>query len=108
MPDVTPPLSDEFGRVLVLLEDIRAQNKATIEAVESGRRETSLEIQRLEARLTARIEILEAVVRHHSEELRGIRLELTALKATVNNLESKVDRLLALEARVTAIERRGA
>lgn len=108
MPDVTPSSSDDFGRILVLLEDIRAQNKATIEAVEAGRRESSLEIQRLEARLTARIEILEAVVRHHSEELRGIRSELASLKATVATVETKVDRLLALEVRVTALERRGA
>jgi DNA repair ATPase RecN len=106
MPDVTPS-SEEFGRVLVLLEDIRAQNKATIEAVEAGRREISLEIQRLEARLTSRIEILEAVVRHHSEELRGLRSELASLKAAVMSLDAKVDRLLALEARVSALERRG-
>src|SRR5688572_26867942 len=107
MPDVMPPSSDELGRVLILLEDIRAQNKMTIEAVEAGRRETSLEIQRLEARLTSRIEILEAVVRHHSEELRGIRSELVlvksdlaSLKATVIGLDAKVEKLLSLEARV--------
>ncbi len=50
MADVMPQTSDDFGRVLVLLEDIRAQNKATLEAVDAGRRETSLQIQQLEAR----------------------------------------------------------
>jgi len=54
----------------ILLEDIRAQNRATIEAVLSTRQalEAKMDAQRLE--LLNRIEALEAAVRINSQEIR--------------------------------------
>jgi hypothetical protein len=92
---------DEIGQVRIVLEQIRAENRLAGETADKLGRQQSLELRSLEARLGGRLEILEAVARSHSEELRGIRSD-------ISGLDGKVDKLLALEPRVTALERREA
>src|SRR5688572_627134 len=55
------------SRFLVLLEQIEAQNRATIEAVFGVERRLTEKIDQLEQRLTLRIEALEIAVRKNSE-----------------------------------------
>jgi chromosome segregation ATPase len=162
---------DEIGHIRIMLEQMRAENRLAGETADKLGRQQSLELRSVEARLSGRLEILEAVVRSHSEELRGIRSDISGtktdiagikadsadlrtdiaglkvdsadlrtdiaglkadsvglrtdvaglkadsagirtdvagLKATVIGLDGKVDKLLALETRVTALERRQA
>jgi hypothetical protein len=82
----------------VVLEDIRAQNKVVLEAVQGLGHEFKRDIATLQVELVQRIERLEDAVRENSREIRAIK----------EALASKVDAasLAALELRVAALERR--
>ncbi len=117
----------------MLLEEIRSQNRATIEAVEAQGVYLGARIDALRDSLTPRIEALEGAVREHSEEIRrlaervqrlevrmdrvearqnGFEDELRAVRAGLARVEAKldtradVDALRDLDRRVTILERR--
>jgi chromosome segregation ATPase len=75
--------------VAILLEEIRSQNRATIEAVQAAQQTTDLHFGQLEARLTARIEVLEAVVRSNGTDIKDLKGDVNILKGDVGEL--KVD-----------------
>jgi hypothetical protein len=124
-PRSRPPSATKLGRIEVLLEDMRAQNRATIEAVLSTRQalEAKLDAQRLE--LLGRIEALEVAVRMNSEDIRrnsadirqnsadirqntaDIRQNTADIQRVLEKLDGKVDavELARLEQRVAALER---
>jgi hypothetical protein len=83
---------DDLGQIRILLEDMRAQNTRTAEAVEAVGRQNGLDLRALEERLGGRLDILEVICRSHAAELR--------------RLDGKVDKLVSLDARVTGLERR--
>jgi hypothetical protein len=80
--------------VLVILEEIRSQNRATIEAVEASRTEIKHELQQAREQTNARFEVLEAAVRQNSVDLR--------------HLTARMDSFKRIEERVAALERRRA
>ncbi len=86
-------LLDGFHRNNVLLEEIRAQNRATIEAVHSEvgllRREMNERFERVEVRL----DVLEAVVRQHSKDIQELKRDVAELKGDVAELKRDVAEL---------------
>ncbi len=96
----------------ILLERIESQMQFVIEAV-TGMQETfDVKLSALEERLTARIGILEDVVRKNSEDIRknsedirSLRLELAGLRQDFERRQEP-GRLQALEKRVSRIERK--
>jgi polyhydroxyalkanoate synthesis regulator phasin len=84
------PSTSPTGRMMLMLEEIRAQNAATIDAVHALGRELRADISRLETRVST----LEAAFRYLSGEV-------TALKAEVGGLRSEVG---ALKAEVAALK----
>jgi hypothetical protein len=99
-------------RTNVLLEDIRAQNRATYEAlsgqIEGLERRMGARFDRLEERVT----LLENVVRKLHEEVRQLRADVDLLRVDVNQLRADFDnraelsRLDVLERRVASLEKR--
>ena len=74
----------------IILEEIRSQNRATIEAVEANRRVLEQKIDRFDQDGRTRDGLLELALRSLREDLR--------------RTDAKVDRLAGLDARVTALE----
>jgi hypothetical protein len=92
----------------IILEKIEAQNRMTIEAVNT--RADALE-RKLDDELSGvkeKLDTLETVVRSHSQELRTHGEDLRVLRAGLERVEAKVDKLTPLEERVAALEKRSA
>jgi chromosome segregation ATPase len=84
---------EQFRYLGAVLEDVRSQNRATIEAVLGQRQETKRLIEDLESRITPRLDVLESVVREHSGMLQAHGHALDGLNQKVDRLEQKVDKL---------------
>ena len=103
----------------IILEDIRSQNRATIEAVEASRVEMNARIGHNHEETNARLTVVEAAIRGVAGDVRDLKADVQTLKADVTVLktdvaglktdlrrvEHKVDGLGPLGARVTALER---
>jgi prophage DNA circulation protein len=96
----------------VILEDIRSQNRATIEAVEASRVEMNARFDQGQEQTVARFTVVEAAIRNVTNDVRELKTDVKILKTDVAGLqtdlrrvEGKVDGLSSLEARVTALER---
>ena len=107
MPGKKPPPAWE-----VILEDIRSQNRATIEAVWSVRDELKREIAERQELTDARLQTLESAVRQNSTDVltlqgdvRNLQRDVHNLADKVEHLDEKVDTLSGLEARVSTLER---
>ena len=103
----------------VILEDIRSQNRATIEAVEASRVEMNARFDHEHKATDARFTVVEAAVRSVASDVRelktdvqilktdvvGLKTDVAGLKTDLRRVEGKVDGLSPLEARVTVLER---
>ncbi len=115
----------ESGPVLVILEEIRSQNRATLEAVEAHRGEFRREIQELRSATRADVDVLKSAARELVSDvavlgsaLQGVAADLQQLKTDLAGLREQVartdavitadyrERLERLERRIEAIERR--
>jgi predicted RNase H-like nuclease (RuvC/YqgF family) len=118
----------------ILLEDIRSQNRATIEAVLTAGERTNARIDRVEQEMREGFTLLGVAVRQNSSDIRELKRDVSELKRDVSELKqdvsglkqdvsglktdvarltvemsvvsSKVDRLVPLEQRVIALENR--
>jgi len=95
-----PPTSKAPPWVMIL-EEMRSQNRATIEAVEASRVALAQRIDRLERDSKDRSTILELAVRE-------LRHDVQQLQCDVRGFAEKVEALARIEKRVAAIERRTA
>jgi len=100
-----PPGSTPASRVAILLEDIQAQVRLTMEAVTGFRAEFRTEINALRSELSQRIDVLEMAVRQNSQDIRQLSAEIRSMR---EQLERKADHeaLLRLQSRVEVVERR--
>ena len=120
--DALSPLDTPLGRIELLLEDMRSQNGATLEAVLAARRETNERFSELDGRLSGRIDILALAVRANSEASRRVEQKLgedirkngedirkngEAIQRVELKLDRKVDAesVRDLSARVVRLER---
>ncbi len=83
----------------VILEDIRSQNRATIEAVVATREALEAKIDQVDRNSQARDAVLEAAVRQNSKDIRKNSEDIRVLT-------TRVDALGPLDQRVSALERR--
>jgi hypothetical protein len=105
MPKKTPRPPEPPWKVI--LEDIRSQNRATLEAVESFEGRYARDRARDRARTDGRFDVIENVLREHSRDIREIKTDVAAIKTDLRRVDGKVDHLSALEPRVVALERSG-
>jgi chromosome segregation ATPase len=110
----------------VILEDIRSQNRATIEAVEASRAEMNARFDQKQEAVDARFTVVEGAIRGVASDVNELKIDVKMLKTDVSSLktdvaslktdvaglktdvrrvEGKVDGLGPLEARVAALER---
>ena len=96
----------------VLLEQLQSQMLVVLEGLTSFRAELKSDVATLREELSARISILEEVVRKNSEEIRKNSADIRDLREEVARLRhdfehrSDVERIGALERRVAAMEAR--
>lgn len=116
-PSAAPPSASKRGRLEILLEEIRSQNEATIDAVHALGRELRQEFRDEIGRLEQRLATVEAVVRQNSidiqknsADIQKNSADIRALREAVERLEQRAEgfadhaRLEALERRVAALE----
>ena len=89
----------------VILEDIRSQNRATLEAVQSSHLSLQGQIAEVDQRLGGRLTLVEGAVRQNSADIRELKSDVAELKSDVRRVEGKVDGLGPLEQRVATLER---
>ena len=133
-PKDKPPSASLRGQLALLREDMRSQNRLTIEAVESTSQRLEQKIDQVQTDLGQRIDVLTMVVQSHSQTLaqhgqtlaqhsqtlaqHGQTLAqhsqtlaehgqtLAEHGQTLRRIESKVDTLVDLDRRVTVLERK--
>lgn len=96
-----PPTDPSGPAWLVILEDIRSQNRLTIETVEARHDEMRRELQNFRGEVRADMSVLRTIVQGQSIDIRD-------LKTGLARVETKVDQLGSIEARVATLERRRA
>ena len=99
-PSATAP-----GRIELLLEDMRDQNRATLEAVMMLGDEMRGEIGTLRRELCARLDVVEAVVREHSADVRDLRNDVSVLQVGIRELQHAV-RIMTTQAEMHALQAR--
>jgi chromosome segregation ATPase len=113
---------DDSTVLLVHIEDIKAQNRLTIEAVHNVAQALDKKLEERFEGVDHRLDALESAVRRNSDDIRRNSEDIDGLKQGVARLETKVDKidtrlqvvevkvdsLIPLEARVTALERKPA
>ena len=92
-------------RTNVLLEDIKAQNRATIEAVWNAKEELERKFGERFERIEQRLDRVEDAIRYHSKEIAELRTELRQLRSDFDE-RTELSRLDALERRVALLEKR--
>jgi len=90
----------------VLLEEMRAQNRATIEAVEASRVTLEGKIDSLARETGGRLTVLDAAVRQNSRDIKNNGEDIRKNSEDIRVLTERVDALGPLDQRVSAIERR--
>ena len=101
-------------RVVILLEDMQAQNRATIDAVHALGTRLDAKIDALRDELLRRIEALEVAVRLNSEAIRQNTADIRENSEDIRRILQKLDtfataaELAQLERRVEALEKRAA
>jgi hypothetical protein len=104
-----PSLRDVLAAVQnngVILEEMRAQNRATIEAVQVNRVVLEEKIDSLARDTGARFDVLEAAVRQNSRDIRKNSDDIRKNSDDIRILTERVDALGPLDQRVSALERR--
>lgn len=121
-----PPTTAGFHEVMVLLEEIRSQNRATIETVEARYGELRREMHAFRDEFRTELSLIRNVVQGHTGDIRDLRTDVREVKSglarvetglaavegkaggietRVGKMDTKVDKLVGLDERVTALER---
>jgi chromosome segregation ATPase len=101
------------GPVMVILEEIRSQNRAALEAVEGHHQEIRRELQDFRREVQSETRMFRAAVQGNSADLQQLKTEVSALKEQVARVDAVItvdyrERLHRLEERVEALERKPA
>lgn len=108
-----PKTTSTGGPVMIILEEIRSQNRATIETVEARHQEARRDLQDFRTEVRGDVQMVQGAVQAHRDDIRQLRAELGTLREHLSRLDAVItadyrDRLHRLEQRVEAIERRPA
>ena len=90
----------------VLIEEMRAQNRATIEAVEASRVVLESKIDSLARETGGRLTVLEVAVRQNSRDIKKNSEDIRTNGEDIRVLIERVDSLGPLDQRVSTLERR--
>lgn len=88
-----PPSETEEGRFTLLLEEMREQNRATIEAVFAVKVGLERRIDQFEQRTESRFQVLEFAVKQLASDVRELKTDVAQLKTSVARLEVRMERV---------------
>jgi chromosome segregation ATPase len=98
-----PPADASGPAWLVILEDIRSQNRLTIETVDARHEEMRRELQNFRGEVRADISALRTIAQGQSIDIRDLKTGLARVEAKVQNVETRVENI---ETRVENTETR--
>jgi hypothetical protein len=101
LPPSREPLSDPIARLEVLLEEMRERIRTTAELAGANHEEMRREVQSFRAEVRGDMSLFRRVIE-------GNNIDVRDLKTGSARMEGKLDKLVAREERVRALERRGA
>ena len=96
-----PTSAEAVHRNNVLLEHIQSQMQVIIEGQQAGFESLRRELREVESKLSARITILEQVVRKNSEDIARLSDQVAGLDVKIAGLDAKV---AGLDTRVAGLE----
>jgi predicted flavoprotein YhiN len=91
----------------VILEDIRSQNRAVMEAMDTRHEEIRQEVRHFRAEVHADLSVIRTLVSSHGIDLRDLKSGLARVETRVGEIAAKTDQVPALAERVAVLERRG-
>lgn len=107
-----PVVPDDSTAWRVILDDIKSQNRTTLEALHTSHHRLKDGFQELKEQSDARFDLVMAALRDVRADLKADIARLDAkvvrVEAQVAGVDAKVDKLIPLEERLVALERRGA
>ena len=109
---IRSPADSRLGRMNVLLEDIRQQNNAVMDALKATANLLERKMEERFSRIEMRLDVLEMVVRQNSADIRKNSEDIEALRVQlvrVNEIlrtEDQENSVVALERRVRVLEDR--
>ena len=97
-------------RWVVILEDIRSQNRATLEAVGASHTALAERIDRFEERTESRFDVVEAAIQSNTRGIAGLDQRMGSLEGRVGSVEGSIGSLegsiASLEGRIGSVEGR--
>jgi chromosome segregation ATPase len=79
-------------RWVVILEDIRSQNRATLEAVGASPTALAERIDRFEERTESRLDVVEAAIQSNSRGIAALDHRMGSLEGRMGSLEERLER----------------
>jgi chromosome segregation ATPase len=79
-------------RWVVILEDIRSQNRATVEAVGASHTALAERIDRFEERTESRFDVVEAAIQSNSRGIAALDHRMGSLEGRMGSLEERLER----------------
>jgi hypothetical protein len=73
-----PKAPSPGGPVLVILEEIRSQNRATIETVEARHQEARRDLQDFRTEVRSDLQVVQGALQAHREDIRALRASVTS------------------------------
>ena len=86
MPGKKPRPAGNGGAVMVILEEIRSQNRATIEAVEGHHQEIRRQLQDVRGDVQAEMRMVRSAVQAVGGDVQQLKVEVAALKEQVSRI----------------------
>jgi hypothetical protein len=76
---------------MVILEEIRSQNRATLETVEASHQETRRELHEFRDEVRGDNRVVQAALREHSGEIRQLNTEVGTLKEHLTRIDAVIN-----------------
>ena len=75
----------------ILLEEVRSMMKFVLEALESLRSEFHATLEASRREINQRLDVHEAVLRKHSDDIRGIKDDIRGIKADIEDIKIDIE-----------------
>ncbi len=96
-----PKASSTAGPVMVILEEIRSQNRATIETVEARHQETRRDLEDFRTEVRGQFRVVHDVLRAHGEDIGQLKTGLGEVGSGLAEVRSEVAEVRTTLAQVT-------
>ena len=85
-----PPPAGEGGSILVLVEEMRSQNRPSLEVVQAHHRQMRQDLQDFRGEVQSEFGIVHAAIKTIGGEVQQLKVEVTALKEQVARIDAVI------------------